>query len=646
MSTAGTEVTKPLGWSVSEFSVHPFRRLILMRHVVPALALLGMLLLPQASRADDRPNMVWLLSEDNSVHYARLYGDELGAMPNIEALAQSGLVFNHAFSCSPVCSVARTTLMTGMYAPRIGFQYHRKEVQARLPAGAEMFPVSLREAGYYVSNNVKTDYNVVAGKVWHASSRQASWRKRPDKQAPFFHMQSFGMSHESSLHFKRQQMDIGQLTTNPDEVTLFPYHPDTDTFRYTYARYHDRMHAIDQAIGRVIEQLREDGLMENTFIFYFGDHGGVLPRSKGYIYESGLHVPLVVHVPEKYRHLVSQQVGTRQDGFVEFVDFAPTVLHLAGVEVPGTMDGAPFLGPGVMREEVEQRDEAFGHADRFDEKYDFCRSLRKGNYKYIRNYHSFYPDSLQNNYRYRMLAYAEWRELSRAGQLNDAQDQFFRRRPAEQLFDLEADPHEVHDLSGDPAHGETLQQMRDQLRRRVQAIHDLSFYPESYMARHALEDGAAFGAAHKRQIGQLVETADLALLPFQRARKKLAQALVSADPHVRYWGLVACSCFGQQASSLVPAARPLLEDGEQLVRVRAAEFLGIVEAVDPAPTLLDVLATTEDGIEALLALNTLVFLRDGRWHYKFDLDPDTIKAVIPLVTRRLEYLGLVPSQKK
>ncbi|MDP7204224.1 MAG: hypothetical protein QGH11_01540, partial [Pirellulaceae bacterium] len=251
--------------------------------------------------------------------------------------------------------------------------------------------------------------------------------------------------------------------------------------------------------------------------------------------------------------------------------------------------------------------------------YDFCRSLRKGNYKYIRNYHSFYPDSLQNNYRYRMLAYAEWRELSRAGQLNDAQDQFFHRRPAEQLFDLEADPHEVHDLS---------------------------FYPESYMARHALEDGAAFGTAQKRQIGRLVETADLALLPFQRAHRKIAQALVSADPHVRYWGLVACSCFGQQASSLVPVARPLLEDREQLVRVRAAEFLGIVEAVDPAPTLLDVLATTEDGIEALLAMNTLVFLRDGRWHYTFDLDPDDIKAVIPLVTRRLEYLGLAPSQKK
>ena len=610
------------------------------------LLVIALLLVPRSVPGDERPNMVWLLSEDNSIHYARLYGAELGAMPNIEALARDGLVFNHAFSCSPVCSVARTTLMTGMYAPRIGFQYHRKEVQARLPEGAAMFPVYLQKAGYYVSNNVKTDYNVVAGKVWNESSRQASWRKRPDKQGPFFHMQSFGMSHESSLHFRKQQMDVEQLTTRPDQVTLFPYHPDTPTFRYTAARYHDRMHTIDQAIGRVIEQLREDGLLENTFIFYFGDHGGVLPRSKGYIYESGLHVPLVVHVPEKHRQLVAQQPGTRQDGFVRFIDFAPTVLHLAGVEVPEAMDGRPFLGPGVTLEEVEKRDEAFGHADRFDEKYDFCRSLRKGKYKYIRNYHSYYPDGMQNNYRYRMLAYAEWRELSRAGKLNAEQDQFFRARPAEQLFDVEADPHEVHDLSGDPAHAGMLKQMRSRLQDQVLAINDLSFYPESYMARHALADGAAYGELHKRDIRRLVETADLALLPYARASKELSQALVSDDPHVRYWGLVACSCFGQQAAALVPAARPLLDDPDQLVRVRAAEFLGIVQAADPAPTLLDVLATSEDGIEALLAMNTLVFLRDGPWQYKFDLDPTTINVVIPLVTRRLEYLGLVPLKKK
>jgi arylsulfatase A-like enzyme len=610
------------------------------------ILLAAVVLGPRNAWSQDQPNIVWLLSEDNSIHYTTLYGSNFGEMPNIEALARDGLVFNHAFSCSPVCSVARSTLMTGIYAPRAGFQYHRKQVLANLPAKAQLLPVYLRQAGYYTSNRVKTDYNIVAGKVWNDSSRQASWRKRPDKATPFFHMQSFGMSHESSLHFSQQQMNQMKTVTSPRSVSIFPYHPDTSISRYTYARYHDRMQVVDEAMGRVIDMLREDDLLDSTFIFYFGDHGGVLPRSKGYVYESGLHVPLVVHVPEKFRQMVSQQPGIRQDGFIRFVDLAPTALHLAGLDVPATMNGRPFLGPGVAAEEVEARDEAFGYADRFDEKYDFCRSLRKGKYKYIRNYHPYYPDGLQNNYRYRMLLYAEWRELFQAGTLNAEQSQFFQARPAEQLFDVEADPHEVKDLSGDPKCAEVLKDMRQRLRTQLLEINDLSFYPESYMAKHALADGVTFGEKHSRDIRQLLATADLALLPFGKASKKIAQAVDSDDPHVRYWGLVACSCFGRQAESLVPTAKELLEDPDQLVRVRAAEFLGIVGAADPAPTLLDVLATTEDGIEGLLALNTIVFLRDGPGQYKFHIDVTKIKAMTPLVTRRLEYLQVVPLEKK
>ena len=266
------------------------------------ILLAAVVLGPRNAWSQDQPNIVWLLSEDNSIHYTTLYGSNFGEMPNIEALARDGLVFNHAFSCSPVCSVARSTLMTGIYAPRAGFQYHRKQVLANLPAKAQLLPVYLRQAGYYTSNRVKTDYNIVAGKVWNDSSRQASWRKRPDKATPFFHMQSFGMSHESSLHFSQQQMNQKKTVTSPRSVSIFPYHPDTSISRYTYARYHDRMQVVDEAMGRVIDMLREDDLLDSTFIFYFGDHGGVLPRSKGYVYESGLHVPLVVHVPEKFRH--------------------------------------------------------------------------------------------------------------------------------------------------------------------------------------------------------------------------------------------------------------------------------------------------------------------------------------------------------
>ena len=591
--------------------------------------------------AADRPNILWILSEDNSIHYMRLYGDPLGAMPNVEKLAAGGLTFNHAFSNAPVCSVARTTLMTGILAPRVGFQYHRKSELANLPPGAKMFPAYLREAGYYATNNSKKDYNVVEGTVWDESSPQASWRKRPDKSQPFFHMQTTGVSHESSLHFSTEQMKQPTVT-KPEDVKLPPYFPDTPTFRYTQARYNDRMREVDVQVGKILDQLKEDGLAEDTIVFYFGDHGGVLPRSKGYVYESGLHVPLVIHVPEKWQKLIDRKPGTRQDGFVSFIDFGPTVLNLAGVDVPSTMDGKPFLGEGVSVKEVESRDTTFGYADRFDEKYDLVRSLRKGRFKYIRNYQAFYPDGLQNNYRYRMLAYAEWRELYRQGKLNDVQKQFFQARPVEQLFDIEKDPHEVRNLSADADHQETLKELRAELQARVKGLPDLSFYPEPDMVKRALNDGAAFGQAHKKQIGRLVDIADLSLLPFSEAEPKLKTALKSKDPWERYWALISCSCFGEKANSLEFDTLRHLDESNLLVRVRAAELHGILGVLNPDSTIADALSKSESPVETLLILNTVVFLQDRDEGRKVKLDLKQIRSQGGEVARRLEYLGLKP----
>ncbi|MEZ6124714.1 MAG: sulfatase [Planctomycetaceae bacterium] len=386
----------------------------------------------------DRPNIVWLVSEDNSIHYMKLYAEGGAETPRISELAAHGLTFNHAFSNAPVCSVARTTLATGCYGPRIGTQFHRKSVAVPMPDGLKMFPEALREAGYYTANNNKTDYNATPGKaVWDDSSKKASWKKRKADQ-PFFYMESFPVCHESSLHFSAQQMASQKTEHDPTVVQLAPYHPDTPTFRYTHARYLDRMVQMDQQIGKVVDQLTADGLLEDTFIFYFGDHGGVLPRGKGYAYESGLHVPLVVRIPRNWKHLIDRERGSRVNGFVSFIDFGPTVLNLAGVPVPKQMDGRPFLGQGVTAADVDARDEAFGYADRFDEKYDLVRTLRKGRFEYIRNFQPFNPDGLQNNYRYRMLAYQEWRQLYNDGKLNDIQKQFFEARPAEQLFDIES----------------------------------------------------------------------------------------------------------------------------------------------------------------------------------------------------------------
>lgn len=615
-----------------------------------ALTVAVLALASPASRlqAAERPNVVWILSEDNSIHWLRLYGYEHGVAPNIEQLAADGVTFEHAFSNAPVCSVARTTLMTGILAPRVGFQYHRKSHLANLPPGASLFPALLKQAGYYTTNNAKKDYNVVEGDVWHESSNKATWRKRPSKDTPFFHMQTFADSHEGRLHFPPSLMETEKTTTDPAAVEIAPYHPDTPTFRYTYARYFDRIRIIDEKVGQVVKQLKDDGLLEDTFIFYFGDHGGVLPRGKGYAYESGLHVPLVVRVPGNWRHLVDRKSGSRANGFVSFIDFGPTVLNLAGIETPETSDGRAFLGKGVTAAEVDERDESFGYADRFDEKYDQVRTLRKGPYRYVRNYQPFNPDGLQNNYRYRMLAYQEWRELYEAGKLNAEQRQFFEPRPAEQLFDVEADPHEVRNLAGDPKHAGTLNAMRASLQLTVKAVPDLSFYPEPDMVERALDDGAAFGMKRRSEIASLVDIADLQLKSFDDARDGIQSALNSENPWQRYWGLIVCSSFGKDAAEFAPLAKKLQNDPELLVRVRAAEFLGIAKLGAPQSALKSVLKESTSDVETLLTFNTVTLLRDHHG-YKFNIKPADVNSQGGEVSRRLEYLGIAkpaPNKKK
>lgn len=608
------------------------------RAAVVGCCLLSFLAAP--SFAQERPNFLWILSEDNSKHFLRLFDPQGAPTPHIERLAAEGLAFDRAFSCSPVCSVARTTLMTGVYAPRLGTQFHRQLKPVRLPSGWHLFPAYLREAGYYTSNNSKTDYNTRGHEgVWDESSRQASWRRRPRPETPFLHMQTFTTTHESSLHFSRADMEAQATKTYPEGVELAPYHPDTPLFRHTYARYHDRVREVDRQVGTLVAQLEEDGLLEDTFIFYFGDHGGVLPGSKGYLRETGLHVPLVVRIPDKWKHWVDAPRDTRVNGFVSFVDFAPTVLLLAGVKVPPHWDGRPFLGPNVTLAAVNARREAFGYADRFDEKCEMARSLRQGRYKYVRHFQGYYPDSLQNNYRYNMLAYREWRELFRQEKLNDAQRQFFEPKPAETLYDLESDPYEVRNLTGDPAHGDALRRLRARLAAWMRDLPDLSLYPESYLVEQALDDPLTFAANHRKEIAELARVADLALLPFTEARPELEKALSSPNPWIRYWALTDCSLFGPQAAPLKELARERLMDDRPVVRIRAAEFLGAYGTTDPRPVLREVLRTSDSPVVSLMALNAVVYLKDGPRQWDFDIAPADVKARNSEVDRRLKYLA-------
>lgn len=560
------------------------------------------------------PNILWLVSEDNSADYLKLYDPAGASMPTVEALAEQGITYLNAFSNAPVCSVARSTLITGCYAPRIGAQYHRANQQVPLPEGIEMFPTYLRQQGYYTSNNAKEDYNLPKDQdVWDESGNKASYKKRTPGQ-PFFHVQNFGITHESRLHFPLADLAKDSLPT--DDIQVAPYFPDTELFRYTHARYLRQHERLDAQIAEFLQPLRESGLMDSTIIFYYGDHGGVLPRSKGYLFESGLRVPLVVYVPEAYRQLVPHPAGGQAEEFVEFIDFGPTVLALAGISAPKAMDGEAFLGAaaGAEKEMSSKEQQVFGYADRFDEKYDLVRSLRRGKLKYIRNYQGYHANGLQNNYRYLQQAYTEWRELFQQGQLNPVQAAFFQARPAEQLFDLEADPHETHNLAVDPAYQEQVRTLRQALSSHVKSLPDLSFLPEPLFLSEGIDNPVAYGQENKARIAALIDVADLSLQAFPRVKETLQKALTAEDPLERHWALVAATNFGPEAAALSSQVISLAKDDSSfLVRLRAVDFLARCagQKVNGQLDQLLTAAAEENDASAAMLLNVIVSLQEA-----------------------------------
>ena len=596
-----------------------------------------------AQTGKERPNIVWLVSEDNSKHYMKLY-DEYGAlMPHIESLAKKGVIFNNAFSNAPVCSVARSTIISGCFAPRVGAQYHRKMQFVPLPNGLHMFPYYLKKAGYYTTNNAKEDYNFKRSlNVWDDSSAKASYKNRKRGQ-PFFHIQNYATTHEGQLHFNQKNIDKYEFPLNGQSI--FPYHPNTKIFQYTNYVYRNLNIKLDKQIGGFLNKLKEDGLMEDTIIFYYSDHGGALPRSKGYAYESGLHVPMIVYVPEKWQHLISMKPGTRTDTFIQFVDLAPTVLNLAKVKIPKQIDGRPFLGKDIYSADLKERNSTFGYADRFDEKYDLVRTFRKGKYKYIRNYQPYNIDGLFNFYRYKMLAYKEWRLLFDKNKLNTIQQQFFKPRQAEALYDLEKDPHEINNLANDPKLSSILAYLRSSLQTKVKAMPDLSFYPEPYFLEYGLKNPVAFGQKNKVHITKLINIADLQLLPFMEAKKDIKKALKSQNPWERYWGLIVCSSFGKEAMSFYKKAKSIMQyDSENLVRIRAAEFLALNHYDVQPEILIEIVKNASNETEAILILNSIALIKTENLNFKIYLpksifDPNWIKKDDDLVNNRIKFIN-------
>ena len=348
----------------------------------------------------------------------------------------------------------------------------------------------------------------------------------------------------------------------------------------------------------------------------------------------------MVYIPKNFRHLSEFKGGQRSDGFVEFVDFGPTVLRLAGLPTPDHMDGQAFMGKGVSRSEVERQKSTFGYADRFDEKYDMVRSLRTDDLKYIRNFNAIYPNGLENQYRYKMAAYAEWRRLSETDSLNELENRFFQPKPVEELYDLSADPFETRNLAADPKFQTELTRMREALSKRMQSLPDSSLYPESFLIQNTETQPKLFSEVHKNEIARLLAVANLSLVPYSQAEAAIEAALKSNSPWSRYWGLIVCSTFGNQARPLASLAQNLLTDVEPEVRLRAIEFLGLLKQIDPIPLYVAELRRSSNQATTLNLLNSLVFYTDFVRERRAPLDMGPLPFDnLPFIRHRIDYLA-------
>ncbi len=520
-----------------------------------------------------RPNILWITCEDMGPHIG-CFGDTFAKTPVLDGLAERGLRYRRCWSNAPVCAPARTTIISGMYPPALGAEHMRSEIG--MGAGRKMFPQLLREAGYYTSNSSKEDYNLtLTGKVWDESSGRAHWRNRAPGQ-PFFSVFNHVGTHES------------QIRTRPHEwkhsfegVRVPAYHPDVKEVRQDWAQYYDNIEVMDTWAGGILKQLAEDGLAEDTIVFFYSDHGSGMPRNKRWPYDSGLRVPLILSVPEKFGALrpAEYKAGGETARPISFVDLAPTVLRLAGAGAAPYHQGVDFTA-GKAREYV------FGFRGRMDERYDMVRTAFDGRYVYVRNYmpHKIYGQHIA--YMFETPTTRVWKEMYDAGKLNAAQRKFWERKPFEELFDVSKDRDEVVNLAGTELG--VLGRMRKALDEWIVSTGDRGFLPEAEL--HV--EGRIYDVARVK--GMADKAASLVGPP-------PTAGLKDSDSAVRYWAVLGHIMRGKSAG-LMPG------DASASVRAVAAEAEGCFgkDARGAAEALLALGDASKHGVYvAMLALNGL-----------------------------------------
>lgn len=442
-----------------------------MRTTLLALLLAG----PLLADSPNRPNIVWIVAEDLSPTLG-CYGDKDAITPNIDRLATQGARFTRCFTHAPVCAPSRSGLVTGMYPTTLGSHHMRSTLKSPPPT----FMEELRKAGYFVSWPGKTDFNFAVPKG--AFDSTANWTQKGQLKEPFFAYINFTVSHESQIRVSKAQYEKNTARLTPEQrrdparVAIPPYYPDLPEVRKDVATYHENATAMDYMVGDVLKWLDDKKLADNTVVCFFGDHGWGMSRGKRWTYDSGIRAPLIVRWPGKIAP------GSVREDLVAFIDLAPTVLQIAGAPIPTRMQGEPIFGTTPRK-----RKYVFAARDRMDETFDRIRAVRDTQFKYIRNYYPQLPYAQHILYMDEMPTMMAWRRQATAGKLNAVQSLFFApNKPAEELYDTAADPHEVKNLASDPTHQDKLKELRAALDAWTKDTNDLGAVPETELIKRGI----------------------------------------------------------------------------------------------------------------------------------------------------------------
>ncbi|MCF8379017.1 MAG: sulfatase-like hydrolase/transferase [Bacteroidales bacterium] len=582
-------------------------------------------------KASFRPNILWIVIEDMSEHWS-CYGETTIQTPNIDKLAEEGELFVNAFVTAPVCSPCRSALITGMYQTTSGAHNHRSQIEKgkgggnkayynsyQLPEELPFLPKLFKEAGYYtvlgnhesILDNLyrdgqlaKTDYNFEWDRSMYDSN---NWDHRQPGQPFFAQIQLNGGK------YRNAQVPN---PVNPYIVKLPPYYPDDEVLRKDWAEYLNSVLYLDGEVKKIYDKLEAEGIAENTAVFLFTDHGISHLRGKQYLYDEGIKIPMIVRLPEVARP------GNLRNDMVTQIDISATSLYLAGIPIPGTMQGQSFYGKNYQPAEY-----VFAARDRCDETVDLIRTLRDHRFKYISNFFPHKPHAQPNTYKDEKEIIQYMRQLYAKDELNKETNRYFEpTRPTEELYDLENDPWEMNNLAGEPAYKDTLLKMREMMVSLILETKDLGFIPEPVLEDMGKQYGNKYYILkHEENLNLIKECMNVMEMDDEKNLQDLKKALNHESAAIRFWAAYGLGNIPEWANEAVPSLQSALNDESDGVRIAAARALCRLGQTEPA---LEILAANLENPNLIVGLYAALFIED--------LDKDSILKILPAIEKATE----------